>query len=229
VDSQVKERVVGATVLVALGVLIIPWVLNGPDTPLAEDAAESGIRLPAPGEAAPIRTEVVELAPDRAPGPDSAAAAFEAQSNGRQGTETAQLAEPTPPAQRGARAAAREEEPGSGRSSGADEPPSAPASGTVAPSAAAPSEPLSASAQAAAAQSGAWLVQLGAFSEAVNARQLASRVDGFGYDAEVSDTRSGNKVLHRVRVGGFETREQAEAAKSSLSAHGFVAQVLPAE
>ncbi|MDX1561366.1 MAG: hypothetical protein R3305_00470, partial [Gammaproteobacteria bacterium] len=63
-DSQVKERLVGAAVLVALGVWLIPIVLDGPDEPGASNPAADGasLELPAADESgAPIRTETVEL------------------------------------------------------------------------------------------------------------------------------------------------------------------------
>jgi cell division septation protein DedD len=61
VDSHVKERIVGAAVLVALGVWLIPWVLDGPESEPAT-AATPELQLPSPDSAAPIRTETVELA-----------------------------------------------------------------------------------------------------------------------------------------------------------------------
>lgn len=60
-DSHVKERIVGAAVLVALGVWLIPWVLDGPESEPATAAAPE-LQLPAPDSASPIRTETVELA-----------------------------------------------------------------------------------------------------------------------------------------------------------------------
>ena len=60
-DSKVKERIIGAAVLVALGVWLIPWVLNGsdPDEPGLAPVADSEL-LPAAGTST-VRTETVEL------------------------------------------------------------------------------------------------------------------------------------------------------------------------
>ena len=43
-DQGLKERLVGAAVLVAIGVWLIPWVLDGPEEPL-ETGARS-LQLP---------------------------------------------------------------------------------------------------------------------------------------------------------------------------------------
>ena len=72
-------------------------------------------------------------------------------------------------------------------------------------------------------------MQVGAFGERANAVQLANRVAAYGYEADVSEFQSGGKPMHRVRVEGFATRERAEVASSSLSAHGIPAQVVPAD
>jgi DedD protein len=93
-----------------------------------------------------------------------------------------------------------------------------------------PPQPIVDTAVPAAADPVGWSVQLGSFSEPANARQLASRVSEYGYAARVSDFRSDGRNMHRVRVSGFASRDEAEAAASSLSAHGFVPRVFsPAE
>ena len=59
-DRGLKERLVGAAVLVAIGAWLIPWVLDGPER---IDATETtAIQLPTPVSDAPaIRTETVVL------------------------------------------------------------------------------------------------------------------------------------------------------------------------
>ena len=51
----------------------------------------------------------------------------------------------------------------------------------------------------------------------------------FGYEADVAPFRSGGRTMHRVRVGPEPSRADAEALAAALGAHGFVAQVLPAQ
>ena len=79
-----------------------------------------------------------------------------------------------------------------------------------------------------AAAAGDWTVQLGSFGEEANARRLAQRASTFGYKAEVSSYRSGERTLYRVRVGPQATRAAADAAASALKAHGLDARVVAA-
>ena len=63
-DSHVRERIVGAAVLVALGVWLIPWVLDGPESePAAASGSAPELQLPSPDSATPTRTETVDLDP----------------------------------------------------------------------------------------------------------------------------------------------------------------------
>jgi len=59
-DRVLKERLVGAAVLVAIGAWLIPWVLDGPEQLNAPQS--TALELPAPtAEDPPIRTETIEL------------------------------------------------------------------------------------------------------------------------------------------------------------------------
>src|SRR5690606_27066344 len=63
-DQGLKERLIGAAVLVALAVWLIPWLLDGPEHPLPDD--EEPLRLPVPsGHVGEVRTEVIDLSPRR--------------------------------------------------------------------------------------------------------------------------------------------------------------------
>jgi DedD protein len=103
----------------------------------------------------------------------------------------------------------------------------APAATQPAPSAAEPRARTLAA--AAGAAGGEWAVQLGSFGEEANARRLAERVTTLGYKPDVAQHRASGRTMYRVRVGPHETRGQAEAAASALTAHGFVAQVVSAD
>ncbi len=56
-DRSLKERVIGASVLVALAVWLIPWVLDGP-VPDAESGAAQAL---ADERSAPLRTRTIRL------------------------------------------------------------------------------------------------------------------------------------------------------------------------
>lgn len=252
-DSRLKERLIGAAVLVVLAAWLIPWVLDGPAD--APQSAEGALELPAAAESAPIRSQTIRL--DHAEGAPVPAVASVAPAGARE-APTAQTPEPAASAaqQDTARAAPAAADGAGSRAGTADEPPArhvlaaggeprAPAgseaAGTSAPDTApvpkaadaqpAAERPAAPAAKPPAAKppaSGAWVVQLGSFGEPANAKRLADRVATFGYEAHVSDFRSGGRLLHRVRLGPHGTRGEAEAVASSLSAHGFPAQVVTA-
>ena len=71
------------------------------------------------------------------------------------------------------------------------------------------------------------MVQLGSFSEEENARRLADRVATLGFATRISthNTTSGRQMF-RVRVGPELSRDKAMDIASSLSANGFVTQVI---
>ena len=56
-DRSLKERVIGASVLVALAVWLIPWVLDGP----VPDAESGAAQAPATEGPAPLRTQTIRL------------------------------------------------------------------------------------------------------------------------------------------------------------------------
>ena len=71
-----------------------------------------------------------------------------------------------------------------------------------------------------------WVVQLGSFSEEENARRLADRATTFGFTTRVSTYTTSSGLMFRVRVGPGLSRDRAMDIASSLSANGFVAQVV---
>ncbi len=73
-DQGLKERLIGAAVLVALAVWLIPWLLDGPDEPITADGGT--LELPVPsGHVGEVRTEVIDLASRRDGGRASATGA----------------------------------------------------------------------------------------------------------------------------------------------------------
>ena len=64
-DRGLQERLVGAAVLVAFGVWLVPWVLDRPER---SDRPESdALELPAPTVSTPLRTHTITLDNDRVP------------------------------------------------------------------------------------------------------------------------------------------------------------------
>ena len=211
-DQGLTERLIGAAVLVAIGVWLIPWVLDGP-----EDGAEtpaSSLQLPSAEEPMPMRTQTLKLGDaseqSAQPGPSAqpAVAAAEPAKDA-----SAAPREPVGPTQRAAEPQA--ETTLAAATVPAERPP---------PAAAAKSPPKPEQAKA----EGDWTVQLGSFGDEANAKRLAQRAGTFGYKAEVSSVRNSGKTLYRVRVGPQATRAAADAAASALRAHGVEARVVAA-
>jgi DedD protein len=209
VERHVKERIVGAAIIVALGVWLIPMVLDGPDDATEATRTPDDEILPAASNTAPVRTETVELDP----------APAEPEPSGRGAVSEPEPVALVPPSPETDAAGTRE----------AAECPEQTVTAAAESRAAAPAAARAAAASAPASAAGGWMVQLGAFGNVDNARQLASRISTYGYSAHVSEFKSGGETMHRVRVGGFATENQADAAASSLSAHGFPGRVIAPE
>src|SRR5687768_13911078 len=58
-DQGLKERLVGAAVLVAIAVWLIPWVLDGPEG--GAETPASALQLPSAEEPMPMRTQTLKL------------------------------------------------------------------------------------------------------------------------------------------------------------------------
>lgn len=210
-DQGLKERLVGAAVLVAIAVWLIPWVLDGPENPV--ETGPASLQLPAAQEPVPMRTQTLKLgeppaAAQPAPTPVEKAEAPAETVVAAAAPESAQPAPTTSAA------------------SVATPPP------TTAPAATETSRKPVTPAPAAVATSttkGDWAVQLGSFGDEGNARRLADRASTFGYKANVASYKANGKTMYRVRVGAYGSKGQAEATASALGAHGLTAKVVAAD
>jgi DedD protein len=222
-DQGLKERLIGAAVLVALGVWLIPWVLDGKQEQLEVDASGSGLRLPSPDEPLPIRTQTLRL---DEPVADPRASVPAVGQEPEQAAVAPTVEPPVVSAEADTRVARAAPEP---------EPPKPEIAAAPKPAASKPvpappeaSKPSAATA-AGPAKKGDWVVQIGSFGEEENAKRQAQRVNTYGYKPDVSSVRANGRSMYRVRVGPYATRAQADATASSLAAHGFVAQVVSAD
>lgn len=228
-DRSLKERVTGASVLVALAVWLIPWVLDGP----APDAESGAARASFAEGPAPLRTQVFRLenrqnvyASAQGAAPD-----IPGTSAPQDTGEVAQAALDAPSGPQPEIAAARA--PGRASAemrvdapSGSAAPASAGVSGGIgnASGSAAPGTGFSATASVEPAAG--WFVQVGSFEAEENARRLAGRLVDAGYAARLYPHRSGGRQMYRVRVGPEPSRERADEVASSLLARDFRAQVV---
>jgi DedD protein len=203
-DQGLKERLVGAAVLVAIAVWLIPWVLDGPEG--GAEPPSSSLQLPAAEEPMPMRTQTLKLgdAPEPSVTPPTVPATTPA------AQQAAAPVDPPKPA-----AASRSEREGE-------------QTVAVATQEHAPAKTDAAPATPKATAAGDWTVQLGSFEDEANAKRMAQRAGTYGYKAEVSSYKRGTRTLYRVRVGPQATKAASDATASALRAHGVEASVVAA-
>jgi DedD protein len=204
-ERALKERIIGAAVLVALAVVVVPVFLDGP--PAGGEVLSERVPLPGQDEQA---SQTIVLERNRSePVPTQAASAPVQES------PAPVEVEPTVPVQEPAstrkpEAAARDSE----------------------PAAATPSEgnrkvPPVASDAASASPTGMFAVQLGSFSSKENAEKLAAELRRQGFAAFLSQLDTASAQLHRVRIGPQKDRQAAEAMAARLAKAGHQGQVVP--
>jgi len=208
-DRALKERIIGAVVLVVFVVLVVPVFLDGP----AGDAEIVSERVLLPGQE-PQDTKVVVLDRERAvPIPTI--------SSTQDATEANVSAEPENPDPE----PVPKPEPIVAAAATTSETVDAPAQ--EAPVAEPVREPQPAAAGNGESSTGMWAVQLGSFSNKDNAEALAASLRAQGYAAFLSKLDSAGKELHRVRIGPQKDRQSAEAMAVRLAKVGHKGQVLP--
>ncbi len=214
-DIALKRRLVGASVLVALGVIFIPMLLDGPTEPgrrevavdLPDEPTRERRRIPItpPPRNAPVTSQNQTQRPQP----------VEVQ---RAQTPPATTAREQPPSAEQVEPAAVEQ----ANSAPTRRPAStAPTPTTVTEPESRRSEPTqSEPTQVATAQpggSGGWVLQLGSFGNAANASKLVQRVSAAGYNAYQESVEVGGRTLHRVRIGHWREKGEAASAGNRLT------------
>lgn len=227
-EDSLKARLIGAAVLVALAVLLIPELLSGRKEaePVAEAAAgprgtrtftiELGEGAGPVGRSSSAASAPLPVTPADDAAPASGATMAEvAPTNGEP---------PVEPAEPQAAGTGRPSRPAPTEAAGSPPAAAATQSGPAASAAprAAPSQPAVSDART----TGGWAVQVGAFGSADTARKLAADLAAAGYRAFVSPVKRGSKTLYRVRVGPEGDRAAAEQLAPRLKARGLPATVV---
>jgi DedD protein len=197
-NQLLKQRLVGAVVLVSLAVIFIPIILEGPDDewsprtqgmpepPQITYHTEGEAKLPLPVEEPP---QVVSPVP----------AGLTAEPPPQAGAEIPATT-PSPP-------------PAAGPAAAAPEPAPVPASKSPPP---------------APVATGDWAIQIGRFNQRLNAQGLRDRLKKAGYAAFLQEDRTDSGKSWRVLVGPLKTRGDAEKIRDELASKrqlkGFVIQ-----
>ncbi|MGC1523473.1 MAG: SPOR domain-containing protein [Steroidobacteraceae bacterium] len=203
-DRRVKERLVGASILAALIVLVVPELLSGP-VPVP---ASSRLPVSAPE---PVRNVTVDLATSKAPEPPPvldvpAASSAVASRTAASGAAAADVPVSVPPAPA--------------------PPPPAPRASSP-PVEIAPSRPTLPTTATPAAAGHAWAVQLGSFVSRDNADKLARQLKAQGFGVYVLPGGSGPSPRYRVRIGPMPDRTAAAQTVAKLKSLGQVASLVP--
>lgn len=224
-DPQLKERLVGAAVLVVAGILFIPQLLDGPDE---RPAVKVGLELPAQDSARRTHTIRLDVPAERpatkstgsivppvpaVPAPTPAPAAGSGTER-QAGAPPPSVPSPTEPAPAEAPAKSAPE---SGPDEKAERPEARPAAAEE-PAAAKP---------APAPAAGDWAVQVGSFSSEDNAKRLQSRLNSAGFDTFQARLVTDSGTMHRVRVGPVADRAAAESLAARLGKAGYPGRVVP--
>jgi DedD protein len=207
-DQMLKQRLIGAIVIISLAVIFIPMILEGPNdklSPRSQDMPpppridyQAEVKLPVPAESA-------ETPESPAPGPTV--------------TETPASSTPESPAE--------QPEPATEPPETATEPPETATKQTQAVetaktptrTASKPSAPQAPSRPAAvpALSAGDWIVQVGSFSQQPNAISLRDRLKKSGYEVNVQDAKGAGGPVYRVLIGPVTDRGAAEKLRDKLA------------
>jgi len=192
-EQKLKQRLVGAIVLVSLAVIFIPIILEGPDdkwSPRSHDMPEpprmdygTDMELALPPVETPETGEVepMESGEPTEPGETVAAAAVEPPAAQPKETREPVTVAPPPP------------------------PPSPPPAAPVKKTESVPVPPPG------------WYIQVGSFSQRMNAEGLRDRLQAAGHATRLQAINIGKAQVYRVLVGPAASRAAAEQQSSRLA------------
>jgi DedD protein len=197
-DQMLKQRLIGAIVIISLAVIFIPMILEGPDDELSPRTQD----MPPPPTIeyqAEVELPVPAVSPEPA---ESPAAAVTEQ-------EVSAIAEPSAPPTEAVtnQAVTPVKQPEPVESAKTikpavvkQPPPKAPPKTTTGP----------------AITQGAWILQAGSFSQQANALSLRDRLKKSGYQASVQDSKGAEGHVYRVLIGPVNDRQAAEKLRDKL-------------
>jgi DedD protein len=220
--TQARQRLIGAVVLLLVGIIGFPLVFETQPRPIPVDVA---IEIPRK-DATPT---VQAPAPRAAPGAGAASAApIPSSATRREEASPSESAAPAAPRPAPAVAPAAPVTPVAVAPAPATAQAAAPQAAPATPkaAAAAPKPADSPAAAAAVVESGRFVVQVGAFADAAAVQAIRNRAEKLGLKTytQVTQTVAGNRI--RVRIGPFMAREAADQAAAKAKAGGLSAVVL---
>jgi len=242
--TRARRRLIGAVILLGIGIIGFPLVFETRPRPIPIDIP---IEIPRKDNAPPLAMPPARNRPTTDPAAAGATGEVITESSADAGRDVTPAAASAPRARAaiGTASAPSLAAPSTSTAhatvAASASPRATPAASASAPTAtmAAPganaTSPASAGARAqallegkpaSAAESPRYVVQVGAFAEPDSAREARLKVEKMGLKTytQVAQTPSGNRI--RVRVGPFVSRAEADAALAKAKAGGFSAVVL---
>lgn len=209
-DSALKQRLLGAAVLIALAVIFVPMFFSG-TPPKLENTTQNLNIPPAPERNFETRNLSVEPAkpgavPTPAPNAPPATAPAQGDNNKVATVDTGA------PASFEAPDNATKPAPAAKPTTTASATPPAPATPAPTPTAAQPAPPPAPAVSA----EGRFLVNLGIYADAEHASALVDKVKKLGYPAFAESTEYQGKAAQRVRVGPYADRAAAENVRLKI-------------
>jgi len=224
---RARRRLVGAIVLALTAAVLLPLLLESEPKPLGDDVS---IQIP------PIDNGkfVNPLSPEKPASPPGKSDVTGARSVPPAGAAAPAPAEAPPPA--AAKPAAPEPAPAAAAKPAAPEPaPAAAAPATTEakpePAPAAPKTDAKAEPPAKDVNAGgnAFVVQVASFTDRYGALALVRKLKLAGFACYTEPATTAKGTMHRVRVGPYDTRDAAEAARVKLKDIGYDAMVARAQ
>lgn len=202
-----KQRIIGALVLISLAVIFVPMVFDEPHS----ERTSTSINIPEEPPFPEVEAPESDIAPppsyeqDQASGQKSAAQDFKIVENDEPAAQSAQGTSDSEE-----RDAAKPAKPEPAKPELDKPEPMA----TKEPESPESTEPEDA--EFTRSLEGAWVVQLGSFGNSDNARGLRDEVRKKGYGSHLQEVVRGDNTLTRVFSGPFANKSKAEAAKQAL-------------
>lgn len=230
-ERLVKERLVGAAVLMAAAIILIPEMLSGPDRESHVEPVAAQTRSDSP-----IKTYTIDLSQSRSAQPTPAVVESRAPPPEEPAAAPPDAAQPAPGDQAKPEvvqqsAAATPQPQPQPQSQPSSQPPAqsvVPQPIVEAPTATPPRVPQRPLASGAAAPtSGRWAVQVGSFSKEATAERLAKQLRDQGRSVFVMPVKSGGATLYRVRIGPMQDRASAEATLRDVKSAAPGAAIVP--
>lgn len=234
-ERRVKERLVGAAVLMSAAVILIPEMLSGPtrthdeaprqnDTPLKTYTIDLNR---SPGTVVPVEERAP---PQEAPAPSPSTAISQAEEGGKhtRGSEPIESAQGLPDVSPDRQVV--QPPPPSAPVRTADAATKPKTNQTPAPTqsrSARDSAPSTPAAQPSVPKTPGWAVQVGSFANRATADRLAKELAGSGHNAFVMPVKSGGTTLYRVRIGPFGDRAEADGVLASVKKRVANAAIVP--